>query len=476
MRERKTEQNILSTEDASSSGFLEGNSFFMTSRLTDITPLTYGSKGGYCRLFKAIRMGKWCVLKCLRPEYAGNPEFIALLQKEFEISYKLSHPYIVQVISMEQIDGLGACIIMEYIDGCTLSEWMKTAKRSSYEIITVMQAIGNALDYIHQQQIVHRDIKPSNILITRNGNYVKIIDFGLADADNYAILKQPAGTRRYIAPEQSDGKLPLDGRADIYSFGVILGEVNQLLAHRNHCFSRIVHKCCEEDCDNRYATLSEIRWKSPYGKLWKIAVITLFIISLVISWEFISTGSDKPNSDMVARPTSSAILGTVRTATMPSRDSVTTEQVNHPQNQLVTQQDEASQLSSKITEQNKKISQLEPQIRKMVRANWEDEMRYLESCPTEIVNLSGNEISTKILGIPYTYKQRLSKQIRKLVSSIIPLSDPTFSITLGSAEAISQNETSKIEYDPQCIKRNSNAINKLINVNGKYLLEKMKEK
>src|SRR5574344_879873 len=120
MSERNTKKDILSTEEASSSGFLDGSDFFMSSRLTDITPLTDDSKGGYCRLFKAVRMGKWCVLKCLMPEYAGNPEFIALLQKEFEISYKLSHPYIVQVISMEQIDGLGACIIMEYIDGCTL--------------------------------------------------------------------------------------------------------------------------------------------------------------------------------------------------------------------------------------------------------------------------------------------------------------------------------------------------------------------
>lgn len=476
MKGDETGNHIITTEEASSSGFLEGSSFFISARFTDITPLGNENGGSYCRLFKAVRMGKWCVLKCLRPEHAYNPQYTALLQKEFEICYKLSHPNIVQMIGMEQVEGLGACIIMEYVDGCTLSEWMRNAKRSRSEVTAVMQSLGNVLDYIHQQQIIHRDIKPSNILITRNGNYVKVIDFGLADADNYAILKQPAGTRHYIAPEQSEGKLPLDGRADIYSFGMILGEINQSMTHRSRHFNRIARRCCEENRDNRYAALSEIRWESPYKNLWKTAVIALFIISPVICWEIISTSSDKPNSDTAVRPTSSANPDTVHTATMPSQDSASTAQVNQPQSQQVTQQDEASQLSSKITEQNKKMSELEPQIRKMVRANWEDEMRYLESCPTEIVNSSGNEIATKILGIPNTYKQRLSKQIRKLVSSIIPPSDPTFSVMLGSAEAISQSETSKIEYDPQCIKRSSDADNKLFKANEKYLLEKMNEK
>jgi serine/threonine protein kinase len=186
------------------------------------------------------------------------------------------------MIGMEQIEGLGACIIMEYVDGCTLSEWMKDAKRSADEVTTVMHTIGSALDYTHQQQVVHRDIKPSNILITRNGNHVKIIDFGLADTDHYAILKQPAGTQRYIAPEQTEGKLPLDGRADIYSFGVMLAEVNRALRHPSRHLAHIARKCCEEDREKRYASLSEIKWSNPYSRLWKVAAICLLIISSLI--------------------------------------------------------------------------------------------------------------------------------------------------------------------------------------------------
>src|SRR5574344_1913708 len=179
-------------------------------------------------------------------------------------------------------------------------EWMKSNKRSRDEVIATMRSIGNALDYIHQQHIVHRDIKPSNILVTRNGNYVKIIDFGIADADNYAILKQPAGTRHYIAPEQTEGKLQIDGRADIFSFGIILSDINQILNRRSRHLSHIARKCCEEDRDRRYTSLSEIQWNDPYRNLWKIAAICLLIIIPFIYWKLISTRSYEQNRSKIA--------------------------------------------------------------------------------------------------------------------------------------------------------------------------------
>ena len=61
----------------------------------------------------------------------------------------------------------------------------------------------DALEYIHGKQTAHRDLKPSNIMITRNGQHVKLIDFGLSDTDDYAVYKQPAGTEGYISPEQT---------------------------------------------------------------------------------------------------------------------------------------------------------------------------------------------------------------------------------------------------------------------------------
>lgn len=100
-------------------------------------------------------------------------------------------------------DEIGPCIVIEYIDGLTLDAFLET-KPSRQTRRKVIEQLVDALAYIHTKQVVHRDLRPSNILITRNGNNLKIIDFGLSDADDYAILKQSAGTLKYMAPEQKN--------------------------------------------------------------------------------------------------------------------------------------------------------------------------------------------------------------------------------------------------------------------------------
>lgn len=87
------------------------------------------------------------------------------------------------------------------------------------------------MEYVHSQQVVHRDLKLSNIMVTRSGCVVKVIDFGLSDADYYAILKSPAGTEGYISPEQQRGG-PTDVRNDIYSLGIILDKLQLGLSCR----------------------------------------------------------------------------------------------------------------------------------------------------------------------------------------------------------------------------------------------------
>lgn len=239
--------------DDSTSGII-GNTFIGSDELKP----TYESveSRGFSQLMKVKRQGRWFMLKGLKPEYRNQQVYLELLKKEYELMVQLDHPNIVRVSAKEVNDLLGPCIVMEYIDGVTLDKFLE-GKPSRQVRRKVVDQLIDALAYIHGKQIVHRDLKPSNILVTRNGNNVKIIDFGLSDADDYAILKQAAGTLKYMAPEQKNGRYETGGvnncKSDIYSFGILLRELFP------HQYRRIANKCTREDPAKRYPDMEAVR-------------------------------------------------------------------------------------------------------------------------------------------------------------------------------------------------------------------------
>lgn len=180
---------------------------------------------GFCQLVIASKDGKWYVLKGLKPNFRNIALYQQLIRKEYDILRSLQHPHIVQCHGETDVAGLGHCIVMEYIEGQSLREFMQEGKLDTQQILRIARQLADAIQYIHTLQIVHRDLKPENILITSNGQHVKLIDFGFSDADSYHILKQPAGTRHYMAPEMMSKDAVSDMRADIFSFGKILAEM-----------------------------------------------------------------------------------------------------------------------------------------------------------------------------------------------------------------------------------------------------------
>lgn len=217
------------------------------------------SPESYSILSRMILGGKLVALKSLKPEYVGNPFYEGLLRKEYEIGRSLDHQNICPTLDFINIPNLGNCIVTQWIDGCSLAEWLRTNPRRSLSlskrtdrsaIRKILLELSDALEYLHRNQIIHRDLKPSNIMITRNGQNVKLIDFGLADADWYATFKNPAGTKDYISPEQMAGD-SVDCRADIYSLGKIM--------QRMGVYSRIAAVCAAEDRDKRYGSVAEVR-------------------------------------------------------------------------------------------------------------------------------------------------------------------------------------------------------------------------
>ena len=236
-----------------------------SERFTDITPLPCK---GFNILCKARRYGRWWMLKGLKEPYKKQSIYCELLQKEFDILISMQHFGIVAASSIEDVPTLGRCIVMEWIDGTTLQEWIERRRRVTEknggrchnnakrkltaEGEALFAQLLDAMAYVHAKQVAHRDLKPSNIMITHDGCRVKIIDFGLADADSYAILKQPAGTPSYMSPEQKMS-WQTDIRNDIYSLGCIL-ERMQL----GNVYAPVV-KRCKTDINRRYANIDAMR-------------------------------------------------------------------------------------------------------------------------------------------------------------------------------------------------------------------------
>lgn len=207
----------------------------------------HDSPGGYTVLGRARMDGRIVALKWLKPEYSGNPFYERMLRKEYEIGVGLDHPNICPVLDFIRVPELGSCVVMRWIDGESLESLICG---EGLPVRKIVLELCDALEYLHRKQIVHRDLKPSNIMITNNGRNVKLIDFSLSDADWYAVLKNPAGTKDYIAPELLAGEAA-DCRSDIYSFGKILLRLG--------VYSRIASVCSEEDRGKRFRNIAEVR-------------------------------------------------------------------------------------------------------------------------------------------------------------------------------------------------------------------------
>jgi Tol biopolymer transport system component len=202
-------------------------------------------QGGMGEVYRArdSKLERDVAIKVLPAAFTADRERLARFEREAQMLAQIQHPNIASIYGIEESEGLRA-LVMELVEGPTLAERLEGGPLAQDEALSVALQIARALEEAHEKGIVHRDLKPQNVKASIDGK-VKVLDFGLAKAMEPAgtasgagseLAKSPTltlgatqmgvilGTAGYMSPEQAKG-MPIDKRADIWSFGVVLHEM-----------------------------------------------------------------------------------------------------------------------------------------------------------------------------------------------------------------------------------------------------------
>jgi serine/threonine-protein kinase len=216
----------------------------MTPPPTFVDPLIGRTVGGFYRLEKRLKSGgmssvylarheaedRTMAVKTLRRDLARNPVHRDRFIREVRAVHRINHPNIVEIVDFGEGEDELVYLVMEYVLGSSLSDLLTQGPLPIVRAFDIAKQCAEALGQAHRMGVVHRDLKPENILIAKTStasDFVKILDFGIAkifDVPSLTGSQQIFGTPGYIAPEYIQGT-GMDGRADLYSLGVILYEM-----------------------------------------------------------------------------------------------------------------------------------------------------------------------------------------------------------------------------------------------------------
>lgn len=252
------------------------------------------SRYGASRVFTAINNGRKVIIKALKETYMNDPKRRAALRKEYEITSQLDHKYIRKVIDLTTIQGLGECVIFEYIEGKTLNEHVRVGTLSEKQIKTVLTEVCDALYYMHRNQIVHCDLNPENILVTDADNKAKIIDIGLPETEYTTDKELLIKEMEFVAPELIKGE-DCDPRSDIYSLGKIMEFINERNITRQ--FNSIATHCTQFSKEQRFDTISEVRTAITKGHPVVKTILLVLALCVLAALAFIYVPKIKENAE-----------------------------------------------------------------------------------------------------------------------------------------------------------------------------------
>ncbi len=217
----------------------------------------------YYDVYTAKKYGKWVMLKTLKPAYKNDPRFSAMIEKEFDVRYNLSHPNIVMINDYEDVPGLGMCIITDDVYGDSLRKIITEHKVTAHHLDQVCHRLVDAIDYIQLNHIVHFPIRPETVVFTENIANLKLIDVGF---------------------DQREKLTPAEATEDIYNFGKVLGELLDEVPDAPPHLRKVAEKCCAADPSQRYATVHNLRMAIAHRSdhHFYIAIVAFLVVLIAV--------------------------------------------------------------------------------------------------------------------------------------------------------------------------------------------------
>ena len=272
------------------------------------------SEGRMFRIHKARRGTKHIILKSAAHKDAMTTEF---LRREYELGSTLSHSYIVTTLGFEEDTPAGPALILEYIEGVSLEEYIATHPTES-ATDRIIDDILDGADYLHHRGILHNDIKPSNIVVNPHGA-ARIIDFGLSLSDDSVYKGCMGGSQGYSAPEIMAGKGPAGAASDIYSIGLLIRQMS------GRKYRRIIDRCCRQNPSERYQSIPALKRAIALRRHLPVAaaavIFAVFVLTMILPSKVETAVTKSSHNALKDR-----LRTEMSTFYIPARDSMTRQQ------------------------------------------------------------------------------------------------------------------------------------------------------
>lgn len=210
-------------------------------------------------VYTGKKFGKWVMLKTLKPEYRDNPEYQAMLNREFEVRYNLAHAHIIMINDLEEVPGLGMCIITDDVYGDSLEKLIARGEVTEDIVKKIARCVPDAIEYIQTNHIVHHPIKASSIIFTEKIRNLKLIDVGF---DQKNVLE--------VA----------DTTEDIRNFGHVLIQALDACPEDNPRLRAIAEKCIGP---NPYRTVQQLQVALHGGSTSRLYVYIITVLVLMVA-------------------------------------------------------------------------------------------------------------------------------------------------------------------------------------------------